>query len=551
MRTMRVQDDAEFERAGLRRYLRPFLLGLLCLAWILPGLVGHDPWKPDEAASFGLVNHILNSGDWVVPTLAGETALENPPLYSVTAAALARLLSPALPLHDAARLASGLYMALALLFAGLAGRELFGKGAGWMTALVLVGSLGLLVRSHQLVTDVALFAGFAIALYGFALALRRGVPGGLWLGTGVGIGFMSKGLLEPGIIGIVALLLPVLSRHWRSRNYALCLLVAVAAALPWLTLWPWALYQRSPQFFMDWLRMDNLGLIFGPKMESVFYTKILPWYAWPALPLAMWALWRGKLDGLRQPETQLPLAAFLVTLGVLSFTPDARDLHAMPLLLPLSVLAAAGVDTLRRGAVGALYWFGTTGFLFFAAVIWFYWGALEFGVPARLSNHLHEMQPGYTSGFKAPGFALAFAYTLAWIVAVASLKRSKERAIIVWAAGMTLVWGLLMGLFVSWVDTGKSYRSMIASMSQALPVRYDCLASQNLGEPQRALLEYHAGILTRRVELTAKPACELLLVQGYAADRGTSPGEEWRQIWDGARPGDNAERFRLFQRIEH
>ncbi|MFI4923209.1 MAG: hypothetical protein ACHP6J_05810, partial [Burkholderiales bacterium] len=45
---------------------------LFCLAWILPGLIGHEPWKPDEAGNFGVVYHIFNTGEWVVPTLAGE-----------------------------------------------------------------------------------------------------------------------------------------------------------------------------------------------------------------------------------------------------------------------------------------------------------------------------------------------------------------------------------------------------------------------------------------------------------------------------------------------
>jgi 4-amino-4-deoxy-L-arabinose transferase-like glycosyltransferase len=42
----------------------------MCAAWILPGLIGHDPWKPDEAYTFGLVYHVLEGGTWVVPTLA-------------------------------------------------------------------------------------------------------------------------------------------------------------------------------------------------------------------------------------------------------------------------------------------------------------------------------------------------------------------------------------------------------------------------------------------------------------------------------------------------
>src|SRR5512144_2348229 len=81
-------------------------LFLLCAAWILPGLVGHDPWKPDEAYGFGLVLGILKTGDLVVPTLAGEPFMEKPPLCYATAAATARIASPLLAPHDGARLAA-------------------------------------------------------------------------------------------------------------------------------------------------------------------------------------------------------------------------------------------------------------------------------------------------------------------------------------------------------------------------------------------------------------------------------------------------------------
>jgi 4-amino-4-deoxy-L-arabinose transferase-like glycosyltransferase len=59
----------------------------LCAVWIFTGLFPHDPWKPDEAYTFGLVLHILQTGDWVVPTLAGEPFMEKPPAFFVTAAA--------------------------------------------------------------------------------------------------------------------------------------------------------------------------------------------------------------------------------------------------------------------------------------------------------------------------------------------------------------------------------------------------------------------------------------------------------------------------------
>src|SRR6185295_2399492 len=104
------------------------LVSLICAAWIVPGLIGHDPWKPDEAYSFGLVLSFLEGSDWVVPMLAQEPFLEKPPIFYWTAALSAKALQSALPVHDAARLASGLYMALTFLVVGLTGRELLGKG---------------------------------------------------------------------------------------------------------------------------------------------------------------------------------------------------------------------------------------------------------------------------------------------------------------------------------------------------------------------------------------------------------------------------------------
>src|SRR5438128_11550990 len=144
----------------------------LCAAWVLIGLIGHDPWKPDEAYTFGVVLDFLRRGDWVVPSLAGEPFVEKPPLFFILAAAFARLFGRVLPLHDAARLATGLCVGCALFFLALTGRELCGRGYGTAAALVLIGCVGPIARLHQLITDVMLLAGMAIGMYGLALARR-------------------------------------------------------------------------------------------------------------------------------------------------------------------------------------------------------------------------------------------------------------------------------------------------------------------------------------------------------------------------------------------
>lgn len=530
-------------------------LAALCLAWILPGLIGHQPWKPDEAYSFGLVYHIIHSGDWIVPTLAGEPFMEKPPLYFITAALFGKIFSSVLPLHDAARLATGFFMAITLLFAGLAGRVLWGKGHGRHTVMILIGCLGLLIRGHEMITDVALLAGFAIAFYGFALSRRRIVLAGFWLGTGTGIGFMSKGLIAPGMIVLTALLLPLLFRDWRSRDYALCLGVAFLAILPWLVVWPALLYLRSPALFMEWFWINNLGRFLGftrlgPDNGHWHYFEILPWFAWPALPIAIWTLWHGRRAGLKRPEIQLALTAFLVMLAVLSLASDAREVYALPMLLPLSLLAAPGVASLRRGAASALNWFSIMTFGFFAGLFWFFWFALVTGHPAERAEHLRGLQPGYTPAFEPHHFVIALLVTIAWLIIVFRVKSlpRNPRTVVNWAAGLTMVWVIMMTLWLPWLDAGKSYRAMIASLRQSLPAQPACISSTNLGEPQRALLEYYTGILTRRTEVSKTIACDLLLVQGSTREEDILPGPEWRNIWEGSRPGDKVERYRLYQR---
>jgi len=529
------------------------LVVLLCAAWLLPGLIGHDPWKPDEAYTFGVVYQLLQGGSWVVPTLAGEPFLDKPPLFHLTAAACARLFSFILPLHDAARLATGLWMALTFAFTAAAARELNGERYGAVAVLLLLGCFGLVVRSHQLITDVAMLAGFAMAYYGCALALRRPLAGGFWIGAGAGIAFLSNGVAAPGIVGALAVLLPACGPSWRSRRYAGALAVAASAAAPWLLIWPTLLHARSPQLFFEWLWEANLADYTGGAVSfaksATFYLGTLPWYAFPAWLLALWALWRARRpDGWREPRVVLPLTGFFVTLAVLSASSDARELNALPMLLPLTLLAVPAPETLRRGAMNAWYWFSVMTWTFFIVAFWFYWSALELGFPERLHQHLHAIRPGYEFGFRWLPFLIGSVYTLAWCVVLIRLKKGPERPVVAWAAGITVMWALLAVLFVGWADNVKSYRSMIVGMQMALPKTYHCMSSRNLSEPQRASLHYFAGIVTYREEVPERRrVCDLLLVQGTRRDTEALPSY-WRKIWEGQRPGDKDEMYRLYRR---
>ncbi|MGH8457341.1 MAG: ArnT family glycosyltransferase, partial [Stenotrophobium sp.] len=451
----------------------------LCLLWTGLGLTGHAPWKPDEAYTFGLVLHILHSGDWVIPTLAGEPFMEKPPIFFITAAFFCKLAGGWLPLHDAARLASGFYLLLTLLCISLTAAEL-GDRKGRITApLIFISCIGLFELSHRLQTDISLMAGVALALYGLALAPRRAVAGGLWLGTGTGLAFLSKGLIGPGFVGLCTLgMLGCV--HWRQRNFFHSWLWALATALPWLLIWPLLLYLRAPDQFHVWLWDNNISRFvgtsdsgLGPRSEAWFYTKTLPWFLWPALPLGLWGLWRSAGTGrLESPRMQLPLLSFLIMLACLAVAHDARSNYALPLLAPTALLGSLGSAELRES--GRKIWYGCGALLFglLALILWVLWFCMLMDAPAFLMAKLQHAEPGYVEHLRPFAVTVAALLTLGWCVLITRLRG--EDASWSWAAGMTLAWGLFSTLALPAVDYGRSYRSVMTELAAHLDPR-SCL----------------------------------------------------------------------------
>jgi hypothetical protein len=62
------------------------------------------------------------------------------------------------------------------------------------------------------------------------------------------------------------------------------------------------------------------------------------------------------------------------------------------------------------------------------------------------------------------------------------------------------------------------------------------------------MFEYFAGIVTYRDEVSSRQRdCDILLVQGMRTGI-YQPGSPWEQLWEGTRPGDKRELFRLYRR---
>ncbi|TMH27240.1 MAG: glycosyltransferase family 39 protein [Betaproteobacteria bacterium] len=549
------EDASGLSPSGPYRAYKHAGLLLLCVAWITLGLFGHDPWKSDDATNFGIAFDMLQRHDFVVPHLAGAALPDRAPLFPGVAAAGAAAFGAVMPLHDAARLANALSLALTLWLLSLAGRELYGRTFRWLPVLVFIGCAGLWDRAHQLAPEVGLLAAYALAAYAFALSLRRFVLGGLLLGLAIGSAFLCRGMPSAAIMILIAIAL-LLFKAWRNRSYAAALGFALIAAAPLVAVWPALLHARDAALFTQWLEAQSINRFFGgtagsPAVEPFYYLKNLPWFAWPALPLAVWTLWiraRGYHDGLATPGIQLPAIMAVIMLVVLSAAAEPRAIVALPLLVPLSLLAAAEIDTLKRGLSGALDWFGILSFGLAGTLVWALWlQSVWEGLPESVARVFRDTQPGFQPPIQFIPITVSLLLTLAWIALVRPARRSNRRTMLNWAVGMTLVWGLYSTIWLPYLDSRRGYRSVAESLTIHLPAA-TCVASHNLGEPQRALLEYFIGLVTVRDELVPAHSCNALLVQLGRSDPETPPDSAWEKVWEGRRRGDDTERFVLFRR---
>lgn len=519
----------------------------LCLAWVLPGLIGHAPWKGPDAETFAHLLAARQQADWLFP---GATTVHLPPLYLWLAQGLGVLLSPVLPLHDAARLASGVFVGASLWLVALTARRLYGADAMWPAVLALMGCMGLLVAAHETNPYTAQLAAISLFTYGLARMLTQPLRGGGLAGLGLAGLFLSGAWLVALALAVALLLLPALFPSWRTSARVGGSWFALIGAFALIGVWLLSVQAHHPGRLAGWWQHGVLGHAVFTASEKARYNPLyfinaLGWFAWPAWPVAGWGVYRLKRGGWDSVKLWLPLGVFAVALFALSLHTGAEQIQTIILLPALALLAGAGLGELRRGAASALLWFSLMVFSFFALIFWAYWAALDLGWPAQLAKRLAKLGME-AQGLRPLALTLGLLVTLAWIAWLAWLKRQPRtplRPILVWSAGVTFVWCLLLALFQGPLDARLGYAGVAGEIGDKA-AGASCVATRNLSATQRQLLAYHGGLDLRR---GATPACDWLLVH-QKNRKQVSPGPGWQKRWEGGRPGERDERFALYQR---
>jgi 4-amino-4-deoxy-L-arabinose transferase-like glycosyltransferase len=528
----------------------PATLALIALAFTLPGLAGHDLWKTHDAIALGIVHDMAVSGAPLVPRVAGTPWPFDPPLYHWLAAGFGAALKRFIEFHSGARLASGALILAAFWLIYLAARGWASLAEerrvhGSAAMLVLLGSVGLIVHAHEALPELASLAALCGALAALPHAARRPLAAGALFGAGLGFAALSAAWTAPASLLVAVAAAHLVCSEWRTRNALLFLPVSLLVALVIAASWPLALYWGAPEVFELW-RLTAWQPLGGPLANLRYFVATGSWFAWPAWPLALWAVWALRRRW-REPELFVTMAATLLMLLAAAYWGPPPDVQLIPLLAPLALLASRGALVLRRGAAGALDWFGVLAFGFFGVLLWFCWFAMLAGVPQRFASNFSRTAPGYTLELDVLRVAFALLLAAAWIYLVFFITRSPMRSLLRWAAGIVLLWGTGAMLLMPWADYQKSYRSVALQLRSKMPVGSGCIAQKSLGVSQAAALDYHAGIRARPFDLVKPNACPLLLVQGSPRHEFDGPGAGWVKLADVGRPGDRAERYRLYR----
>lgn len=568
-------------QSAVRRLPR-LALWLLCLAYILPGFLGREPWRNNDMETFGYIAELAKGASaWLQPQLLGLRPPTEALLPYWLGAWAVNWIPAAVPADFAARipfiLLLGMTLAttwygvyylarspraqpVAFAFGGEAKPADYARAMADGGLLAMIASLGLAQLSHETTPALAQLAFTSLSFFALsALPYRTCIPA---IGVGAGLsGLALSGAPAMAVfLGLGGAMVCFLDRHdppnrpeqdtphtvRRSLAYsgAILLLTVAVAALAWrLDLWRW--------------RID-LPETNGANFRGIL--RLLLWFTWPVCPLAMWTLWRWRkqlTSGNFGRHLALPLWFVAVAL-VTTLSTNFADRSLLLALPAMATLAAFALPTLSRTVSALVDWFTLLFFTIFALTIWVIWFAAQTGIPQQPAANLARLVPGFIPSFNWATFVPALLASLVWVWLVQwRVGRHRSaiwKSLVLPAGGTALCWLLLMTLGLPAVDYARSYVPMVRSVSQEIraqtqkPGDAACVEFENLNRGQIAAFQYHGQLKLKPATDSAQ--CGWLLVDATTArpPRASLDLSPWSLRLNVRRRDDNGENIRLYQR---
>ena len=565
--------------AAATKSIPRIIIFALTLVYGFAGLFFRDPWKNEDAIGFGGMWTLFrgNSIDWLVPHISGRDISLGAPLPYWIGATLIDLFGWLIGAANAARLYSAICFfsaALAIWYATyLLGRrrevqpmalavggqpdlKSYGMTLADGALLIFLACVGIAQRGHETTPMMAQLMGISIVIYGTVRGLDKPWQGGLWTGLGIAIVALSSNLTLSLII-VSSTIIAVLASNAKLRFR--WTLTSTVLGLIGFALWPIIWYLADLP--LHWRHIAQEGwrnipeMQATPSIESLGFLSVNFWaYAWPVWPLAIISLahWgRVKEAGKwRAPHLCIPLSLFIGSLIYVLFRSEANEHDLMILIPSLSIIAAFSLPILKRSLISFIDWFAMFSFTVIAIAIWIIWLAKVTGYPESTAANLARLLPGFTFQFNWLGFVVALAITGVWLSVVRwrTSRAPKEiwRCLIISASGTTLMWVLLMTLWLPTINYAKTYRQVAARLVQVVPAGAGCINTSNIGDAQLASFSYFT-----KLPLRDDANCPWMLTHNQSEAKAYAKlnKKKLHLLWEDRRASDRDERLRLYEVI--
>lgn len=556
-------------QGAVQRLPRTALL-LLCIAYVLPGFVGREPWKNADVAAFGyMVELARGATEWFSPQLMGW-APEVDALLPYWLGAWAMQWAPAWVAPDfAARIPFILLLTLTLwatwyatyylarspeaqpvafAFGGEALPADYARAMADGGLLAFMACLGLAQLSHETTPALAQLCFAALFFYAVAaLPHRLLLPAiGAVLGlTGLALSGAPSAAVLFGVGGAVIHLIERSPEQGARRHKAwwaggiAVLTVSVALLSSWLDLWRWRI--ALPQ--ASWAEWGSLG-------------RLLLWFTWPAWPLALWTLWRWRrhLVGGAAPSRHLALPLWFIGVAVAAtLTTDSADRSLLLGLPALAALAAFALPTLGRSVAALIDWFTLVFFSGCAIIIWVVWISMQTGVPRQPAANVARLAPGFEHSFSVTPFLIAIAATLAWAWLV-KWRAGRHRAAI-WkslvlpAGGAALSWLLLMTLWMPLLDFARSYAPLVGRAMILFQHQPPCVQASGLSRSQIAAFQFHGKLTMKPMDSSTNCPWLIVDIDAMKAQSTSVDLQQWTLHSTIRHRANRKEKLMLYRRI--
>lgn len=347
------------------------LITTLLLAFIMFicfwGQFDRDEWTPDEPRVVAISIEMAETGNFIIPHLAGDYFIEKPPLYFALSAG-AILLLPTLDPINAIRILNIYLALLTIYFTFLLGKEVKDVNTGYLAAIVLGTMEGFVIQTHWTRVDNLLILTVTASVWALYASFSRKKYLYLFLGAFVGgLAFLVKGLIGVLLIGAIWLAMIIRFsmddlKHYEHQRYILtkksllmhliALLIFSSVTGIWLILLK---FTTSEEIWYEWFWVNHVGRFMGTTPElghlhsgqPFYYLKSIAEYSLPWLPVLVASVGIFVMKGIKHKQYD-PVYVFLflaiaISVIILSFSDTKRSLYLFPLLPLFSIVVACSL----------------------------------------------------------------------------------------------------------------------------------------------------------------------------------------------------------------